>query len=103
MYFIAATEKSEFELDSLPPLFSESRWTVYTDDVPHLDSQGASCVEKWLGNLAADEVAIVNVRPDGYVGSIKRWDAAAQNNGGEDTARWLDEYYGGFLEVPAIH
>jgi hypothetical protein len=63
-----------------------------------MDTKGLGCIPKWLGEVAAGEVAIVNVRPDGYVGSIRRWDIASQA-AGEAAAHWLDEYYGGFLEV----
>lgn len=69
------------------------------DDVAHLDTQGLSCTDKWLGGLAADEAAIVVVRPDGYVGSISRWCDAA-SGAGESAAQWLDDYYDGFLQAP---
>ncbi|KAI3320986.1 FAD binding domain-containing protein [Xylariaceae sp. AK1471] len=97
---LTSTPKDRFEISSLPALFSSSRWTVYLDDVPHMDTKGLCCIPKWLGEVGAGEVAIVNVRPDGYVGSIKRWEVATQT-AGKEAARWLDEYYGGFLEVPS--
>ncbi|TDZ19572.1 Aromatic hydroxylase fmpF [Colletotrichum orbiculare MAFF 240422] len=96
---ITSTDKNDFEVSSLPPVFSRSGWTVYLDDVAPLDTQGRSCTEKWLGGLAADEAAIVIVRPDGYVGTIGRWDTA-QTGAGSSAAQWLDEYFGGFLQVP---
>ncbi|TGJ81936.1 hypothetical protein E0Z10_g6828 [Xylaria hypoxylon] len=97
---LTSTDKDSFEIASLPALFSMSPWTVYLDEVPHMDTKGLYCIPKWLGELDLTEVAIVNVRPDGYVGSIKRWDVAEQATG-EAAARWLDEYYGGFLQVPS--
>ncbi|KAI0412746.1 FAD binding domain-containing protein [Xylaria grammica] len=96
---LTSTRKDRFELASLPALFSMSPWTVYLDDVPHLDTKGSCCIPKWLGEVEVGQVVIVNVRPDGYVGSIKRWDVVGE--AGEAAARWLDEYYGAFLEVPS--
>ncbi|KAJ8120889.1 hypothetical protein O1611_g10245 [Lasiodiplodia mahajangana] len=95
---LTSTPKDRFELASLPPLFSMSPWTVYLDDVAHMDTKGLYCISKWLGEVSVGQAAIINVRPDGYVGSIKRWDVTGQGTG-EAAARWLDEYYGGFLET----
>jgi phenol 2-monooxygenase (NADPH) len=98
---VTATPKSQFELEELPPLFARSPWTVYLDDVPHLDTRGQTCMRKWVGEgaLGAQEVAVMNVRPDGYLGSVQKWQAS-EPGAGEQAARWLDEYYGGFLQVP---
>ncbi|KAK1998852.1 FAD binding domain-containing protein [Colletotrichum falcatum] len=96
---ITSTDKNEFEIASLPPLLARSGWTVYLDDVAHLDTQGRSCTDKWLGGLGPDEAAVMVVRPDGYVGSVGRW-GAADRGAGELAARWLDDYFGGFLQVP---
>ncbi|KAF5505024.1 Phenol hydroxylase [Colletotrichum siamense] len=99
---ITSTDKNDFEISSLPPVFSRSGWTVYLDDVAPLDTQGRSCTDKWLGGLAADEAAIIIVRPDGYVGSIGRWDTT-ESTSGQSAAQWLDDYFGGFLQVPAAN
>jgi phenol 2-monooxygenase (NADPH) len=96
-HHIATTEKEKFELESLPPLLSKSRWTVYLDNVPHLDTQGQKCTEKWLGEIGFEQVAIMNVRPDGYVGSVTRFSTA--EDAARDAARYLDGYYGGFLQT----
>ncbi|KAI1298355.1 FAD binding domain-containing protein [Xylaria venustula] len=96
---ITSTCKDQFELTELPTLFSTSPWTVYIDDVPHMDTKGMCCIAKWLGRMDVGEVVIVNVRPDGYVGSIKRWDTSGQSTG-EAAAHWLDEYYLNFMNVP---
>lgn len=93
--------KSEIELSDLPALFQDSRWTFYLDDYPQNDARGLLCTDKWLGNLDPNEAAIVTVRPDGYVGSVGRWDASVDDSG-EEAARWLDDYYGGFLQAPEI-
>ncbi|KAK5116831.1 hypothetical protein LTR85_009091 [Meristemomyces frigidus] len=97
---ITTTPKAEFELADLPPLLQASRWTVYLDDIPHTDTRGLQCTDKWLGGLdGEEEVAIVNVRPDGYVGSIGRWKEAGDPMSAKLAATWLDEYYGGFLKA----
>ncbi|OJD15334.1 hypothetical protein AJ78_04418 [Emergomyces pasteurianus Ep9510] len=93
---VTRTAKCDAEIAALPPLLQASRWTFYLDDV----MPGGGCTEKWLGDVTGDEVVIVNVRPDGYVGSIGRW--ASAGGAGEDIGRkageWLDGYYGGFLK-----
>ncbi|KAF6837151.1 phenol 2-monooxygenase [Colletotrichum plurivorum] len=96
---ITPTDKNDFEIASLPPLFARSGWTVYLDDVAPLDTQGRSCADKWLGGLAADEATLVLVRPDGYVGAVGRWDATGGADAGSSAAQWLDDYFGGFLQV----
>lgn len=91
--------KTEIELSDLPVLLQDSRWTFYLDDIPDQDTRGSLCTNKWLGSLGPGEVAIVNVRPDGYVGSIGRWDSSVDDSGVE-AAQWLDEYYSGFMQIP---
>lgn len=90
---VTTMPKAQFEIEQLPSSLQKSRWTLYLDDQKDA-STGENCTEKWLGSLAAEEVAIVNIRPDGYVGSIQRFDA---NGDGSDACQWLDKYYGGFL------
>lgn len=97
--YIATTEKGKFELASLPPLLSRSKWTVYLDNVPHLDTHSQGCIDKWLGGIKSGQAAIVNVRPDGYVGSVTKFTTTGQDAGLE-AARFLDDYYGGFLQTP---
>lgn len=58
-----------------------------------------SCITKWLGDLAFGEVAIVNVRPDNYVASVSRWNAAGGEAQGTKAADWLMAYYDGFMEA----
>ncbi|QSZ34329.1 hypothetical protein DSL72_005920 [Monilinia vaccinii-corymbosi] len=86
--------KENFEIADLPVRLQESRWTIYVDD---LGKDGESCTKKWVGELLGNEMAIVNVRPDGYVGSLGIYEAEGEINGGK-AVKWLDEYYGGFLE-----
>ena len=84
---VTMMEKGEVEIADLPGMLRESRWTFYLDNV-------MGCTEKWVGKLDGGEVAILNVRPDGYVGSIGRF----HKDQGEEAVRWLDGYYGGFLQ-----
>lgn len=99
---VAIADKGSFEIAGLPPVLAKSPWTIYLDDVAHLDTRKKSCTEKWVGGLRPGEAAIVNVRPDGYVGSINRWgtEGIAGETEGREAAAWLDSYYDGFLQVP---
>ncbi|KAL2199287.1 FAD binding domain-containing protein [Corynascus similis CBS 632.67] len=97
---ITTMPKADIEVTDLPSMLQKSRWTFYLDNVPELDTRGSLCTKKWLGSLGPGEVAIVNVRPDGYVGSVGRWDSSV-DEAGEEAARWMDEYYARFLQVPA--
>ncbi len=93
-YSIVTTmHKARVEIADLPQLLQDSRWTFYLDNLMRMPT----CTEKWLGPLLDGEVAVVNVRPDGYVGSIGRWQAYV-SGAGEDAVRWLDQYYSGFLK-----
>ncbi|KAL5614614.1 hypothetical protein BROUX41_004713 [Berkeleyomyces rouxiae] len=98
---ITTMPKADIEISDLPALLQDSKWSFYIDNVPELDTRGILCTNKWLGNLGPSEVAIVNVRPDGYVGSIGRWDSSIENTG-QKAAKWLDTYYSGFLQVPSV-
>ncbi|KIX06265.1 uncharacterized protein Z518_04240 [Rhinocladiella mackenziei CBS 650.93] len=92
---VTTMEKSTVEVSHLPSLLRKSKWTFYIDD--RVDPKtGTSCMEKWLGGVAGDEVAIVNIRPDGYVGSIGRFDSKSDSVA---ACAWLDSYYGGFLQA----
>lgn len=72
---------------------------MYLDNVPHLDTQSQTCTDKWLGGIESGQAAIVNVRPDGYVGSVTKFSTAG-DDAGLEAARFLDGYYGGFLKTP---
>ena len=72
-----------------------SRWTIYLDDVSSQDTRGQPCIEKWIGKLDTDEVAILNVRPDGYVGAVEAWSLKGDDSA--EASKWLDDYYSGFL------
>lgn len=51
-----------------------------------------------MGSLATEEVALLNIRPDGYVGSMKKFDITDMSAASK-AAQWLDNYYDGFLQV----
>lgn len=89
---VTTMEKADIEISDLPQPLQDSRWTFYLDNI----MKPMSCTEKWLGELAGDDVAIINVRPDGYVGSVGRWDAKDGDRSGEAVS-WLNSYYGSFL------
>lgn len=94
--FVTVTEmkKSAFEISDLPPLLQKSRWTLYLDDLKDKKS-GKSSTEKWVGGVSKEEVVMVNVRPDGYVGSVRRF----RNDEGVGACEWLDAYFGPFLSA----
>jgi phenol 2-monooxygenase len=88
---VTTLRKEDIEIADLPPMLRASCWTFYMDDCPGVDQ---TCSQKWLGGVGEDEVVVVNVRPDGYVGSINRW----ENSQGGQACAALDTYYGGFLK-----
>lgn len=95
---VTTAPKNSLEIADLPPLLQRSRWAFYLDDLPDAAGKPQSCTQTWLGGLQETQVAILVVRPDGYVGTISRWDARAQDCGRQAGA-WLDEYFGGFLQA----
>jgi phenol 2-monooxygenase len=95
---VTTAPKDSVEIADLPPLLQKSRWAFYLDDIPDATGASHSTTQAWLGGLGHSEVAVILVRPDGYVGGISRWDYSAQA-AGTQAAVWLDEYFGGFLEA----
>ncbi|KAH7109459.1 FAD binding domain-containing protein [Dendryphion nanum] len=89
--------RGEIEIEELPPVLRDSRWTFYLDDIPHMDTRKQSVIDKWLGGLTDKEVVLVNVRPDGYVGTMRRW-ASGTRQEGLEAVRWLDTYYEAFMK-----
>ncbi|TFK53154.1 hypothetical protein OE88DRAFT_1643825 [Heliocybe sulcata] len=96
---ITTQPKDSFEIADLPPLLAKSRWTIYLDNVPDMDTKKMRCADKWAGGVREGEVVVVNVRPDGYVGSVARWKGTADD--GRHAVGWLERYYGGFLQADA--
>ncbi|KAK0385407.1 hypothetical protein NLU13_7883 [Sarocladium strictum] len=94
---ITSTDKNQFELASLPSLLSSSPWTVYLDNAyPSVSETTHGCIEKWLGACEPNTITILNVRPDGYVGSVCQWENSDMAQA-DKAAQWLEAYYGGFL------
>lgn len=89
-------KSEEVEIDDVPSLWRDSKFTVYADDIPGSDTRGLGVTEKWIGGVKSGEVGIVVVRPDGYVGCAKRFRGRKVDAG--MAGRWLDEYFDGFLQ-----
>lgn len=88
--------RNDVEIAHLPRLLQDSRWTFYLDDVPHMDTRGQTVMDKWLAGLDDSEVVVANVRPDGYVGTVRRF-ADGSFESGTTAVKWLDDYYSQFL------
>ena len=95
---VTTAPKDAVEIADLPALLQKSRWTFYLDDISDTIGNPHSATQAWLGELGESEAAIMIVRPDGYVGTISRWDFRAQV-AGQQAGVWLDEYFEGFLEA----
>jgi phenol 2-monooxygenase len=67
---VTTMDRSRVEISDLAPLLQASRWTFYVDDIQN-PRTGSTCTEKYLGHVPQGQVAIVNTRPDGYVGAIR--------------------------------
>ncbi|EME43065.1 hypothetical protein DOTSEDRAFT_72452 [Dothistroma septosporum NZE10] len=96
---VTGSHKDLFEIDNLPRLLKVSKWTVYLDNVPEQSTNGKHCLQKWIGDMTPSEVALINVRPDGYVGSLGRWDTERQPDVADEAASWVQEYYTSFLSI----
>lgn len=95
-YALVTPERGDLELDGLPHVWRESPFSIYLDDIAYKDTRGQSARKKWLGGLEGEEVVVVNVRPDGYVGCVRRFVDGGRESGGV-AVEWLDQYYEGFL------
>ncbi|KAF1842812.1 FAD monooxygenase-like protein [Cucurbitaria berberidis CBS 394.84] len=89
-------DRNGIEIKDLPPVLRESVWTFYLDDIPETDTRKQKCMDKWLDGLDENEVVIVNVRPDGYVGTVRRF-AEGNRDNGLVAVQWMDDYYEQFL------
>ncbi|PVI01575.1 hypothetical protein DM02DRAFT_524592 [Periconia macrospinosa] len=95
-YALVTPERGDLEIEHLPHVLRESPFSIYLDDIPEKDTRGQSCRDKWLGGLTDGEVVVVNVRPDGYVGCVRRFSDGGRENGAQ-AVEWLDRYYEGFM------
>ncbi|KAL1645389.1 hypothetical protein SLS61_008329 [Didymella pomorum] len=89
--------RDEVEIKDLPPVLRESSWSFYLDDVPHKDTRKQTVMDKWLDGLDENEVVVLNVRPDGYVGTVRRF-ANGSKESGMAAVNWMDDYYEGFMK-----
>lgn len=89
-------DRNGVELRDLPPVLRESAWTFYLDNIPEQDTRKQTVMDKWLDGLDKDEVVVLNVRPDGYVGTVRRFATGSRENG-MAAVQWMDQYYEGFL------
>ncbi|KAF2806978.1 phenol 2-monooxygenase [Mytilinidion resinicola] len=89
--------RNDVEIADLTQVLRDSRWTFYLDDVPEMDTRKQTCIDKWLGGLDTHEVAVVNVRPDGYVGAFRSWPVGTRESG-LSAIEWMDRYYEGFMK-----
>ena len=91
---ITAPAKGGVEIADLPSILRESPWTIYTADIK--DDEGNTCLQKWFPILDDGKLAILNVRPDGYVGSFEMFDSNPEK--AQEAGLWLDAYYRGILD-----
>jgi 2-polyprenyl-6-methoxyphenol hydroxylase-like FAD-dependent oxidoreductase len=89
--------RNNIEIKDLPPTLRDSAWTFYLDDVPDKDTRKQKCMDKWLDGLDEHEVVVLNVRPDGYVGTIRRF-ADGSRESGQVAVQWMDQYYEQFMQ-----
>jgi phenol 2-monooxygenase (NADPH) len=94
---IRSMDMEDIDPKQLPPLFSESQYTIYLDDVPHMDTKGMTCTEKWLGSCTGSEVDMVIVRPDGYVGTVHRGLGGREH--AKKACKALGSYFEGLMSV----
>jgi phenol 2-monooxygenase len=66
------------------------------DDIPDKDTRKQKCMDKWLDGLDDNEVVVLNVRPDGYVGTVRRF-ADGCRESGHVAVGWMDQYYEQFM------
>lgn len=88
--------RNDIELRQLPSILRESAFTFYLDDVPDRDTRKQTCMDKWLDGLDENEVVVLNVRPDGYVGCVRRFMSGSRESG-MAAVHWMDEYYEQFM------
>lgn len=89
-------DRNGIEIRDLPHTLRESSWTFYLDDVPHQDTRKQKCMDKWFDGLDQNEVVVLNVRPDGYVGTVRRFPEGTRENG-QVAVEWMDHYYEQFM------
>ena len=94
---VTGMDRNDFELSDLPSLLRSSAFTIYLDDIPERDTRKQTCTDKWLDGLDDSEVVVLNVRPDGYVGTLRRF-ADGSRETGQVAVQWMDEYFERFMK-----
>ncbi|KAH3989604.1 hypothetical protein HBH52_019960 [Parastagonospora nodorum] len=89
-------DRNNIEIKDLPAVLRESAFTFYLDDVPEQDTRKQKVMDKWLDGLDENEVVVLSVRPDGYVGTVRRFTDGSKESG-QVAVQWLDEYYEQFM------
>lgn len=89
-------DRNNIEIKDLPAVLRESAFTFYLDDVPEHDTRKQNVMDKWLDGLDEDEVVVLSVRPDGYVGTVRRFVDGSKESG-QIAVQWLDEYFEQFM------
>ncbi|KAF2133026.1 FAD monooxygenase-like protein [Dothidotthia symphoricarpi CBS 119687] len=89
-------DRNNIELKQLPTVLRESAFTFYLDNIPEQDTRKQTCMDKWLDGLDKSEVVVLNVRPDGYVGTLRRFADGTRENG-MAAVQWMDDYYEQFM------
>lgn len=88
---ILAEKKYNFELSDLPPIFTPYKWSIFLED----NKNGPSC--KWFPRTQAEknDVKIVIVRPDGYVGAFARFENSLDSS--RAAVSWINYYFKDFI------
>ncbi|KAH8732677.1 FAD binding domain-containing protein [Phaeosphaeriaceae sp. PMI808] len=94
-------DRKNIEISDLPSILRESAWTFYLDDIPEKDTRKQKCMDKWLDGLNENEIVILNVRPDGYVGTVRRFANGSRENI-QIAIEWMDHYYEQFMRDIAV-
>lgn len=89
-------DRNGVEIKDLPPVLRESAWSFYLDNIPEQDTRKQKCMDKWLNGLDENEIVVLNVRPDGYVGTVRRFAESTRDNA-MVAVQWMDNYYEQFL------
>jgi phenol 2-monooxygenase len=89
-------DRNNIETRDLPSVLRESAWTFYLDGIPEKDTRKQTIMDKWLDGLDENEIVVLNVRPDGYVGTIRRFPKGDKENG-MVAVEWMDQYYEQFM------
>ncbi len=91
------------ELEDMPQMIRDARWTVYIDMEDEVGKGGLADVlnvsdgvlRKWgMEDVKLGETVVAIVRPDGYVGAVGGpW----QDGSEREAVDWVEGYFGGVL------